>query len=366
MKHNRYYYCNPTLNRRQWFRPDEEEDTDLLKGAAKKIGKPKVRLLDLLWDAETFKTRLLDAKAHTIPNQEASDVSRFTHASLLAEMVKSNQEYMTAVRKTVSVPRTLLVTFDDCMRALGHRKVLSYDKEPRISFSYRTCAEAAYDFAVKDKRRVLCVVSDANGRTPAAGYNDGSSGIEEDLCRRIPNLYDALNEADRLDHLYAFGPSTYYDENGESSRYRDVLFTPDLLLARGSEEEGFPVLPADRAIKLSVVSASPPDTKKGELADVRLLSGTVTSMFVAPVLKQPLTTTLIIGAWGCGEYENNPQMIAQLFAQAIMGDLKELGTRLGKLYHEIHFAISPSIDSMDYGQIFRDTFRRYRMRFQEL
>merc|ERR1711937_1006248 len=188
------------------------------------------------------------------------------------------------------------------------------------------------------------------------GNYDDNNNQEEDLCRRLATFYKTLAATntvpDERNRCYPFGPSTCQNPK-EPERYCDVLFTPysdrdpetnkeikGLVLTRRGEDEGIAILPEDQNRRCCIVSAAPPRSHRAmnptdasdqpNSEDTKLLFQTVTSIFVAPVLKEPRCTTLILGAWGCGSrHKNGAERIAPFFAQAVVRALPELDVCLG-------------------------------------
>jgi len=176
----------------------------------------------------------------------------------------------------------------------------------------------------------------------------------------------------------------------DGGKYSDVLYTPQveksdrsgfkksgLELLRTSFERGYDFFPEEQRGKyVSVLSAVPPRAAAGndEIFDSKFISHTITSIFVAPVLKNPRTTTLIVGAWGIDGSGHPPDLTARPFAEAIVhGRDCGLGEKpekfiLGELYHEIHFALG-SQSQTDNGkciEAFRKTFRYYDLNFKDI
>jgi len=227
-----------------------------------------------------------------------------------------------------------------------------------VTFSTRSTADALLHFS-RDRNMQVCALNFANGSQVGGGYKTGAVAQEEDLCRRIPNLYTTLYNA-KLSGHYPFGPTTCSSrENPE--RYSDVLFTPGLVIARKSESELYELLPEqEQARNVSLVTAASPNIPQKEILDYPLMYNTVKAIFTVPRLMQPETKVLILGAWGCGAFGGDPERVCQLFLEALQKD------GLGQLYEEIHFAI-PCFDPKDKnGEIFRKVFRANNFPFSEL
>jgi len=257
------------------------------------------------------------------------------------------------------VPRTIYVTHSECEKA----EVQRAGKEPTVvSFADWSTADALMYFShqTEPSLRRVCGLNFANGARVGGGYKTGAAAQEEDLCRRLPNLYTTLNNAKR-DGYYPFGPSTCYSPD-EPAKYSDVLFTPRLVVARLGEEQGYQLLPAEEQAKnVSLVTAAAPNVNFAkEVYDLTFMYNTVRSIFVAPLMAQPQTAVLVLGAWGCGAFGGDPKDVSELFAQALASE------DLGQLYKEVHFAIPESDRSDSNAAVFRETFRRREIAFREL
>jgi len=177
-------------------------------------------------------------------------------------------------------------------------------------------------------------VNEADGHNPAADVSSGAFSGESDLCRRIPALYQSLSDAD-VDELYPFGPCTCRSSLAPE-KYGDVLYTANATIMRASDAEGFAILAEAKQAKVAIVHAAAPTGN--EINDPVLLHRAILSIFVAPVLSNGGTTTLILQPWNCRTHQNTKTMAA-LFAKAISTEID--GICLGRLYHEIHFAFPP-------------------------
>jgi len=207
---------------------------------------------------------------------------------------------------------------------------------PLVSVSTWNTADAVMNLTSLRRLQpgTICILNFANGtsRSVGGGYRTGASAQEEDLCRRIPNLYPSLANAKQED-FYPYGPSTYGGPH-QPGRYSNVLFTLGVTLARLSEREEFRLLDQRQELQLSVVSAAAPNIGFASEAVVpELMMETVRSIFLAPQGLQPSLRILVLGAWGCGAFRGDAKQVSQLFATAISSE------GLGSLYDEVHFAI---------------------------
>jgi len=160
--------------------------------------------------------------------------------------------------------------------------------------------------------------------------------------------------------LYPFGPCTCTSPN-EPAKYSDVLWTPNVTIARAGEPEGYALLPTGQQVSVSLVAAAAPNLRFAdpkEIFDREHMYNTVKMIFLVPRLLQPELTTLVLGAWGCGAFGGDPVEVSKLFCRAIVDE------GLGQLYEEVHFAIPSGADDQN-ANIFREALRRHGLAVRE-
>ncbi|MFF4006895.1 TIGR02452 family protein [Streptomyces sp. NPDC001717] len=154
----------------------------------------------------------------------------------------------------------------------------------------------------------LAVLNFASARNPGGGYLRGAKAQEEDLCRTAL-LYPCLLEAP--DYYAAHRAST------DLNYSHRVIFSPHVPVIRdGSRalldqpyQVSFLTSPAPNAGRLALNSP-------GEKVDVK---GTLTTRArrVLGVAAHHGVRELVLGAWGCGVFGNDPAEVADAFAEAL-------------------------------------------------
>eukprot|EP00929_Paragymnodinium_shiwhaense_P048274 TRINITY_DN24429_c1_g1_i1.p1 TRINITY_DN24429_c1_g1~~TRINITY_DN24429_c1_g1_i1.p1 ORF type:complete len:457 (-),score=73.15 TRINITY_DN24429_c1_g1_i1:178-1548(-) len=289
------------------------------------------------WDAASFKARLENLRF--VGDRQA-----------LKNLLREVSEHNYVLRNMWPVPRTILIKQEQC----ACTRLPSSDRDAVVSFSPMSTADALLHFGRMSPGRV-CGFNFANGVQVGGGYKNGAMAQEEDLCRRIPALYTSLL-ASKRDRCYPFGPSTCTSP-ADPRRYSDVLWTEDAVIARAGEAEGFALLAAPEQVPVCIVSGAAPNLKFAnppEIMDRELLYKALKTVFIAPRLQRQEVHTLIVGAWGCGAFGGDPEVIAELFCRALTGV-----DRLGRLYKEVHFAIPQFVAEDRNATIFRETLRRH-------
>lgn len=288
---------------------------------------PQVQAQASTWDASGWIQKYEHAK-------RARDDSRMR--ACLKEVAQSNYRLMQGTSFRGDVSRTDLVTHSQLQqRVQGHRQ------DPSYTISPMGTGDALLHFASGLKRSggVVCALNFANGENCGGGYLRGARAQEEELCRQFPCMYTTLNRAKEYGHAYPFGAASYKG-GPDPKRYADVLFTPRIVSRRLNQARGYAIIPESEVLdNMAVVSAAAPDVRKGkDKFDPELVLQAMASILLAPKLKDPRIDTLILGAWGCGAFGCDPNVMAKLFAQVL------LKGGLGRLYREIHFAIPDGSD----------------------
>jgi Microbial-type PARG, catalytic domain len=130
------------------------------------------------------------------------------------------------------------------------------------------------------------------------GYVRGARAQEEDLCRVIPMLYASMSKTS-----FPHGETTCW-------------ITPNVQIMRGSDN--YSLLQKSQEVPVVVVSAAAPALSHNrEKWDEDRVRNTLINIFVSVKKNCPKTTTLILGAFGCGAYGNDPVQMATLMNEVI-------------------------------------------------
>ncbi|MER7762220.1 TIGR02452 family protein [Streptomyces sp. NPDC097619] len=154
----------------------------------------------------------------------------------------------------------------------------------------------------------LAVLNFASARNPGGGYLRGAKAQEEDLCRTAL-LYACLLEAP--DYYAAHRAS---DDLGYSHR---VIFSPHVPVIR----DGSRAL-LDEPYRVSFLTSPAPNAGqlKRRSPDGKVeVRGTLTERArrVLGVAAHHGVRELVLGAWGCGVFANDPAEVANAFAEAL-------------------------------------------------
>lgn len=193
----------------------------------------------------------------------------------------------------------------------------------------------------------VAILNFASARHPGGGFLHGAKAQEEDLCR-VSGLYICLS-TDQLDEQY-YG----LNQDCGSSLYTDaMIYTPKVPFFRDDKYNWL-----DEPFKMSVVTCPAPNLnrshgKVGALKPSGIEDNEeVTEAEVEEIFRRRIGRVLsamvifghkniVLGAWGCGVFGNNPKIVAKVFKEVLETE------KFKKCFDLVVFAI-PNQDSVNY------------------
>lgn len=192
----------------------------------------------------------------------------------------------------------------------------------KISVVHGTTLDITRKLIAEGNNDVLCL-NFASAKNPGGGFLGGSQAQEESIARST-GLYPCQMKA-----------WTYYEINRNSTScfYTDyMIYSPKVPILKNEEGEICPEIMTTGiitapAVNTGVVKRKEPN-RVGEVKEVM-------KRRIAKVLAIALFNnhkSIVLGAWGCGVFQNDPVEIAQYFNEIIEADFKDE-------FREIVFAI---------------------------
>ncbi len=231
-------------------------------------------------------------------------------------------------------------------KANGAGKKPDSHEKIRTWVSGRDSYEAAIEMlksvpAGPNEKPGVLVLNFANPVHPGGGVTRGANAQEEDLCRRS-TLYLSLTSR-------AAGEMYQYNSALRSYCASDfMLLSPYVEILKDSEGMSLP----DTYV-VSVLTAAAPMVSRGGIEKGRLhdlLTQRIHAIF--QVAAYCGYRDLVLGAWGCGAFGNDPETMATLFAQ----EVKRWNDAGSFQFRQIEFAVlrKKNRDSYNY-----DCFARH-------
>ena len=199
--------------------------------------------------------------------------------------------------------------------ALGEIDLNKYEKVAEVVVSKKRSFEAAK--AYKDLK--VCVHNFASATNPGGGVVNGSTAQEECLCR-CSGLYFALNTPEMWDGFYQKHRDAWNPLNND-----DIIYTPAVRVFK-SDTAVPQLMPEAEWYDVNVITCAAPNLRKkpsnaynpnngsGEvkITDQELLAlheKRLARILDVAVLED--NEVVILGAFGCGAFLNNPSVVAR-------------------------------------------------------
>ena len=173
------------------------------------------------------------------------------------------------------------------------------------------CVVEGDSFAAASGADNCLVMNFANAYTPGGGFLKGANAQEESLCRQS-TLYDSINSPVATE-MYNYNKTHI---TPCSSDY--MLLSPAVCVFRDIDGELL-----EEPYLTSVITVPAPDRKshaknvpQDELDTI--MKNRLRIMFSAA--REYGYSSLVLGAWGCGAFANNPQRVAKYFYELLIDE----------------------------------------------
>ena len=182
----------------------------------------------------------------------------------------------------------------------------------------------------------IAVMNFANAFHPGGGVVKGASAQEECLCR-TSTLYPLLYR-NSLREFY-----NYHSQKNSPKASDSLIYTEGVVICKSDED--FPKrLPKEEWVSVDVITIAAPDLrdKSNQYApvvgggtymnDAELFGYHVRrAIHMLTVAAYKGAETLVLGAFGCGAFQNNPEVVARAYKTAL--------TEFPKVFDRVVFAI---------------------------
>ncbi|MET7644032.1 TIGR02452 family protein [Streptomyces sp. NPDC005426] len=257
------------------------------------------------------------------------------------ETIVEAGHYRTPGGRTVSIERALTVALSGT-RLYGPEPVpvaaLDGNRTPRIEVTGESSLQAAARMTGEEPGKIA-VLNYASARNPGGGYRNGAQAQEEALCRGSA-LYATLLRAPEYYAHHRAERSAFYTDRVIHSPGVPVFRDDRGRLLEDPYTAGFLTSPAPNA---GVIRSRTPES--AHRIPAALASRAERVLEVAAVRGY---RRLVLGAWGCGVFRNDPAEVAGAF-RALLTD----GGRFAGHFEQIVFGIldrdkaSPTRDAFD-------------------
>jgi uncharacterized protein (TIGR02452 family) len=179
---------------------------------------------------------------------------------------------------------------------------------PRIEVTTETTAAAGRRLVAREGAAHVVALNFASAKNPGGGFIGGAKAQEEDLAR-CSALYSCLvTKRDYYDVNRAFTSMLYTDH---------MIYSPAVPFFRDEQLELL-----DEPFMLSIITAPAPNAGEA-LARDEHCGPDIRATLEARALKVLAVAAahghrvVVLGAWGCGVFRNDPGQVARAFATAL-------------------------------------------------
>lgn len=224
------------------------------------------------------------------------------------ELCNINQKLKASVDNSTKLQKLILETDQ-----IGTPDLLVYDVDAKVIVSKKRTFEAAS--AYKDQK--VAVHNFASATNPGGGVVKGSSAQEECLCR-CSGLYFCLNTKPMWDGFY--GP---HRNAHDPIHNDDIIYTPAVTVFK-TDTANPKLMPETNWFDVDVITCAAPNLRtnsnnKGDPADKKAVTMKDKDLLalhekrlrrLLNVAVSEGVETIILGAFGCGAFRNNPEIVA--------------------------------------------------------
>lgn len=234
------------------------------------------------------------------------------------ELCRKNSRLSDSIAHTISntqfYPMQLIPVIDkaDCSRNTA------------VTVTKERTFESAKRFHSQYPESRIAVLNFASATNPGGGVTRGSSAQEEALCR-CSTLYPCLNTKELFDKFYKM------HRNRKDLRYIDTcIYTPDITVIKS--DTAFPELqPETEWFDVDVITCAAPNLRKmpynamnpGSAEPIRVSDAELMEihkkrgMRILNIAAANHADILILGAFGCGAFRNDPGIVARAYKEIL-------------------------------------------------
>lgn len=225
-------------------------------------------------------------------------------------MCKENTRLKAAIRKSVAEQKLILE--NDKLPAIDKKK---YEESAQVIVSKIRSFEAASAY----KNQKICVHNFASATNPGGGVIHGSNAQEECLCR-CSDLYFCLNTPEMWNGFYK--PHRNVKDPIHND---DIIYTPDVVVFK-TDTTRPELMEESDWYNVNVITCAAPNLRErpsnmfnsGDGDSAVKISDKELKLIHEKRLRRILDVAaiegnevVILGAFGCGAFLNNPEVVAQ-------------------------------------------------------
>ena len=209
-----------------------------------------------------------------------------------------------------------------------------YDRDCPVSITRERSIECALKWKKIHPDYRVTVLNFASATRPGGGVATGSSAQEECICR-CTTLYPCLNTAEAIAKFYE-----PYREGVGPLHNDDIIYTRDVAIIKNDD-----YFTLDTPVNVNIITCAAPNLREKNVSkynqerepapdispeELKALHVSRARQILSVAAVQ-WADVLVLGAFGCGAFRNDPEVVASAY--------KEVLPEFRKYFREIQFAI---------------------------
>lgn len=246
------------------------------------------------------------------------------------DMEKRRKQYNSVIKEFkgdyLALNRYVMThTYDECFQNPALKKLIEYTKTKQYVVLAKDEVEAEKDgptinVVISNKRsfeaakaykgKKVAVLNFANNHS--IGGSPYSAGAQEESLCRTSTLLKCLEK--ERDTYYKYHQDLYEKGAIDNIGNDDLIYTPGVIVFK-TDESAPKMLDVDDWYDVNVITSAAPQLHYPMPDQDKYLSYVILPRLrkVFQVAKKEKNEVLILGAWGCGAFRNNPETIARAF-----------------------------------------------------
>lgn len=201
-----------------------------------------------------------------------------------------------------------------------------YDTPAKVVVSKKRSLEAAMEY----KGSRVCVLNFASATNPGGGVENGSSAQEEAICR-CSTLFPCIAAEEIREQFHQKHRTLLKKEALDACYNNDCIYTPDVTVFK-TDTELPELMSEEKWFQIDVISCAAPNLRKKPSNAMNPDSGNKAVSLdaeqlldlhmkrigrVLEIAGKKKEEVLILGAFGCGAFQNPPEIVAEAMARVL-------------------------------------------------
>ena len=224
------------------------------------------------------------------------------------------------------------------IKSKDHNIIITPDRTLDSIFKY---------YVTKEKKYKIGILNFASAKNPGGGVAKGARTQEESICR-ASTLYPCLITEYLDENYYSYHR---YEKKEYSNR---IIYIPNVTVFKTDNDVFNQMLEEDKWYKIDIISCAAHNQKAYKLDYEKLKDLNYHKIkAIIECAVENNVDNLILGAFGCGAFSNDPKMVSKIFKNILIDE------EYYQYFINVHFAIFVMPHETKNLNEFERTFEKY-------